>query len=58
MMSRSLSLSGVVREAEDSAFMLQEKPGSYFFIGNGASESLHHPKYITNQEILPIGANF
>lgn len=44
--------------SEDFAFMLREKPGSYFFIGNGVdSHSLHHPEYVTNQEILPIGAN-
>lgn len=44
--------------SEDFAFMLQEKRGSYFFIGNGVdSQSLHHPQYVTNQEILPIGAN-
>lgn len=44
--------------SEDFAFMLQQKPGSYFFIGNGVdSKSLHHPEYVTNQEILPMGAN-
>lgn len=43
--------------SEDFAFMLHEKSGSYFFIGNGPSESLHHPKFIANQQMLPIGAN-
>lgn len=44
--------------SEDFAFMLQKKRGAYFYIGNGASHPLHHPQYVVNQDILPIGANF
>jgi amidohydrolase len=47
--------------AEDFAFMLQAKPGSYVFIGNGPGEGgciLHNPHYDFNDEILPIGASY
>ena len=45
--------------SEDFAFMLQEKPGCYAWIGNGPSENsclLHNPHYDFNDEILPRGA--
>jgi hippurate hydrolase len=44
--------------SEDFAFMLQEKPGCYIWIGNGPSENgclLHNPHYDFNDDILPIG---
>ncbi len=55
--------------AEDFAFMLQEKPGCYVFIGNGAGDhradghglgpcNLHNPSYDFNDELLPIGATY
>ena len=47
--------------SEDFAFMLQEKPGSYIWIGNGDKEGscmLHNPGYDFNDEILPIGATY
>jgi len=47
--------------SEDFAFMLQEKPGCYAWIGNGPSENsclLHNPHYDFNDEILPIGAAY
>ncbi len=47
--------------AEDFAFMLNEKPGCYIWIGNGASEGsclLHNPHYDFNDAILPIGASY
>jgi hippurate hydrolase len=45
--------------SEDFAFMLQAKPGSYIWIGNGESgASLHNPGYDFNDEILPIGASY
>jgi len=46
---------------EDFAFMLEQKPGCYIFIGNGPSEGgrvLHSPHYDFNDEILPIGASY
>jgi hippurate hydrolase len=44
--------------SEDFAFMLEDKPGSYCMIGNGESQMLHHPSYIFNQDLLPIGAEY
>ncbi|WP_261845016.1 M20 aminoacylase family protein [Aliamphritea ceti] len=47
--------------AEDFAFMLQECPGAYVWVGNGSSEGgkgLHNPYYDFNDEILPKGANY
>ena len=47
--------------SEDFAFMLQEKPGSYIWIGNGDEKGscmLHNPGYDFNDEILPIGATY
>ncbi|GAB3391256.1 M20 aminoacylase family protein [Massilia agri] len=55
--------------AEDFAFMLQEKPGCYVFIGNGEGShragghglgpcQLHNTSYDFNDNLLPIGASF
>jgi metal-dependent amidase/aminoacylase/carboxypeptidase family protein len=44
---------------EDFAFLLQKKPGTYIWIGNGENrEFLHHPRYDFNDEILPLGATY
>jgi hippurate hydrolase len=44
--------------SEDFAFMLQEKKGTYCFIGNGNTPMVHHPQFIFNQDILPKGAAY
>ena len=47
--------------SEDFAFMLQEKPGCYIWIGNGSSKNsclLHNPHYDFNDEILPVGVAY
>lgn len=47
--------------SEDFAYMLKERPGSYFFLGGRVSETdrpLHHPGYNFNDDLLPIGAAF
>jgi amidohydrolase len=55
--------------AEDFAFMLQQKPGCYVFIGNGDGDhrtvghglgpcNLHNASYDFNDELLPIGASY
>jgi len=47
--------------SEDFAYMLKERPGSYFFLGGRRGEndrSLHHPGYDFNDDLLPIGAAF
>ncbi|CAM8623189.1 AbgB Metal-dependent amidase/aminoacylase/carboxypeptidase [Burkholderiales bacterium] len=57
--------------AEDFAYMLQEKPGAYIFLGNGDTNgthrsaghglgpcTLHNPSYDFNDDLIPIGATF
>jgi hippurate hydrolase len=55
--------------AEDFAFMLQEKPGCYVFIGNGDGDHrsqghglgpchLHNPCYDFNDNLLPLGSSY
>jgi hippurate hydrolase len=47
--------------SEDFAYMLKERPGTYFFLGSratGAEKPLHHPGYNFNDDLLPIGAAF
>jgi len=55
--------------AEDFAYMLQEKPGCYVFIGNGDGNhralghgmgpcNLHNPSYDFNDDLLSIGATY
>ena len=44
--------------SEDFAFMLQKKKGTYCMLGNGDGYMVHHPRYIFNQEILPVGAAY
>ena len=44
--------------AEDFAFMLEEKPGAFIFIGNGDSAGLHHPAYNFNDEAIVYGTSY
>lgn len=47
--------------SEDFAYMLQEKPGSYIWIGNGDGEGscmVHNPGYDFNDNILSLGATY
>lgn len=55
--------------AEDFAFMLQETPGCYVFIGNGDGDhrtsghglgpcNLHNASYDFNDDLLPIGGSY
>ena len=44
--------------AEDFSYMLNVRPGSYLFLGQGDGPSVHHPAYDFNDEIAPIGASF
>ena len=47
--------------AEDFAYMLEKRPGCYFFLGTARTDNdppLHHPKFDFNDEILPIGTTF
>jgi len=38
--------------------MLQERPGSYLFVGNGESAPLHSPHYDFNDAIIAPAARF
>ncbi len=44
--------------SEDFAFMLNEVPGSYAFLGNGDSAGLHDPAYVFNDEAMPYGVSY
>ncbi len=49
--------------SEDFAYMLQEKPGCYIWLGNGADGqpggcSVHNPYYDFNDDISVIGASY
>jgi hippurate hydrolase len=44
--------------AEDFAYMLEERPGAYLFVGNGNTPGLHHPGYDFDDNAAPAGASF
>lgn len=45
--------------AEDFAYMLQDKPGAYVLIGNGAEASpVHSPTYVFNEKVIPFGVGY
>ena len=44
--------------AEDFAYFLERRPGSYLFIGNGDTAGLHHPAYEFDDRAAPFGASF
>lgn len=47
-----------ITASEDFAFMLEQRPGAYLFVGNGASADLHSPNYDFNDEILGTAARY
>lgn len=44
--------------SEDFAFMLQARPGSYLFVGNGDSAPLHSAQYNFNDAIIAPAARY
>ena len=44
--------------AEDFAYLLEKRPGSYLFVGNGDTAGLHHPEYDFDDEAAAAGASF
>ena len=44
--------------SEDFAFMLQKKKGTYCLLGNGDTAMVHHPQYVFDDAILPMGAAY
>ena len=63
--AREVAAEGVViddasREmgAEDFAYFLEKRPGSYLFVGNGDTAGLHQPNYDFDDGTAPYGASF
>jgi hippurate hydrolase len=44
--------------AEDFSYMLEARPGSFLFLGQGIGPSCHHPAFDFNDLAAPIGASF
>jgi amidohydrolase len=44
--------------AEDFSFMLEARPGSFIFMGNGQSAGLHHPEYNFNDDAISHGVSY
>jgi amidohydrolase len=47
--------------SEDFAFMLNERPGCYVWLGAGSgpdTPNIHNPRYDFNDAVLPIGASY
>ena len=45
--------------SEDFSFMLQQKPGAYFRLGQGGAEEgcvLHNPRFDFNDAVIPLGS--
>jgi hippurate hydrolase len=48
-----------VMGAEDFSYMLEQRPGSYIFLGSGRDHApLHSPQYDFNDEALTVGASY
>lgn len=47
-----------VMASEDFAFMLEQVPGAFLFIGNGDSACLHNTSYDFNDLAIPYGVKF
>ncbi|MCA0870163.1 M20 family metallopeptidase [Seohaeicola saemankumensis] len=61
----ALAVSGKVNDAadpimpaEDFAYMLEERPGAYIFLGNGDTQMCHHPAYQFDDEAIPLGCSW
>jgi hippurate hydrolase len=44
--------------SEDFAYMLRERPGCYFFMGNGPTASLHDSRYDFNDAAILPGVRY
>ncbi len=47
-----------IMPAEDFAYMLEERPGAYIFIGNGDTAMCHHPAYNFDDDAIPAGSSW
>ncbi len=48
----------LVMGGEDFAYMLNERPGAYILVGNGATAPVHHPEYNFNDAVIPAGCSW
>ncbi|GAA6200368.1 M20 aminoacylase family protein [Aquicoccus sp. SU-CL01552] len=48
----------LIMGGEDFAYMLQERPGAFIYVGNGDSAALHHPEYNFDDEAIPAGCSW
>ena len=47
-----------IMPSEDFAYMLEERPGAYIFIGNGDTVMCHHPQYNFDDDAIPAGCSW
>ncbi len=47
-----------VMGGEDFSYMLEARPGSFVFVGNGDTATLHHPDYDFNDDLIPVGCSY
>jgi hippurate hydrolase len=47
-----------IMPSEDFAYMLEERPGAYIFLGNGDTAMCHHPAYDFNDDAIPVGCSW
>ena len=47
-----------IMPSEDFAYMLEERPGAYIFLGNGDTEMCHHPSYVFDDNAIPLGCSW
>lgn len=60
-MGLDTAMTGPSMASEDFAFMLNEVPGAYLWLGaarDGENPGLHSPKFDFNDAVLPAGAEF
>ncbi|KUJ76793.1 amidohydrolase [Ruegeria marisrubri] len=47
-----------IMPSEDFAYMLEERPGAYIFLGNGDTAMCHHPAYNFDDDAIPAGCSW
>ena len=47
-----------IMASEDFSYMIEERPGCYFHVGQGTGVPVHNPEYDFNDDLSPIGASF
>jgi len=47
-----------IMASEDFSYMIEERPGCYFHVGQGTVVPVHNPEYDFNDDLSPVGASF